>query len=159
MATELDRQEFRAVMGHFATGVAVVTGMGEAGPTGLTANALASLSLEPLLLLVCFDNDARTLSIVRAAGRFGVNVLRSDQEALAGVFASKRSESEKFDGVGYRVEDGVPILEHALAWLVCELDELVPRGDHTIAIGAVRSMGHEPGEPLVWFRGGFGSLG
>ena len=86
---DLGPDRFRSVMGRFATGVMVVTATSPEGPVGLTANAVCSLSLDPLLLLVCFDNEARTLPVVREAGRFGVNVLRSDQEALARLFASK----------------------------------------------------------------------
>ena len=92
---------FRSVMGHFATGVTVVTVATDAGPVGMTANAVCSLSLEPLLLLVCFDNAARTLPAVREIGRFGVNVLGSDQEDLARLFASKRPEREKFADVAH----------------------------------------------------------
>src|ERR1700759_2512287 len=90
---------FREVFGRFATGVAVVTSAGRAGSGGMTANALCSLSLDPLLALVCFDNEARTLPIVQEAGRFAVNVLGDAQEELAGVFASKLPEAEKLDSV------------------------------------------------------------
>ncbi|MGI8801818.1 MAG: flavin reductase family protein [Solirubrobacteraceae bacterium] len=150
------QQRYRAVMGHFATGVSVITGWGPDGPGGMTANAVCSLSLEPLLLLVCFENTARTLPIVREAGRFAVNVLAADQHGLSDVFASKRAEREKFDTVAYELRDDVPLLVDTLAWLVCDLRELVPAGDHTIAIGAVSDMGHAAGrEPLLWYRGGY----
>ncbi len=98
MAPEPDPELFREVFGRFATGVAVITSAGSAGAGGMTANALCSLSLDPLLALVCFENQARTLPIVREAGRFAVNVLAADQERLAGVFASKLPEAEKLDG-------------------------------------------------------------
>src|SRR5918999_747336 len=90
---------YREVMGQFATGVAIVTCHGPDGPAGLTTNALTSLSLDPLLLLVAFDNESRTLPAVRAAGRFAVNILRAGQEDLARVFASKRVAEEKFEAV------------------------------------------------------------
>src|SRR2546421_7561930 len=99
-----EHELFREVFGRFATGVAVITGAGPAGAGGMTANALCSLSLDPLLALVCFENNARTLPIVREAGRFGVNVLSAEQQRLAGVFASKLPESEKLDGVAHRIE-------------------------------------------------------
>jgi flavin reductase (DIM6/NTAB) family NADH-FMN oxidoreductase RutF len=153
MATTLSPELFREVFGRFATGVAVVTSAGPSGSGGMTANALCSLSLDPLLALVCFANDARTLPIVREARRFGVNVLTSDQEEVAGVFASKLPESEKLDGVPHHVEDGIPIIDGALAWATCELRELIPGGDHTIAIGEVISMGLGGGRPLVWYGG------
>ncbi len=154
---ELPQQElFREVFGRFVTGVAVVTSTGAAGAGGMTANALCSLSLEPLLVLVCFENGARTLPIVQEAGRFAVNLLNSEQEELAGVFASKLPEAEKLDGVGHRFHDGMPIIDGTLAWTVCDLDELIAEGDHTIAIGRVVSMGLGPadaGQPLLWFGG------
>jgi flavin reductase (DIM6/NTAB) family NADH-FMN oxidoreductase RutF len=153
MATTLSPELFREVFGRFATGVAVVTSAGPSGSGGMTANALCSLSLDPLLALVCFANDARTLPIVREARRFGVNVLTSEQEELAGVFASKLPEAEKLDGVDHHLEDGLPIIDGALAWVTCELRELIPGGDHTIAIGEVVSMGLGGGRPLVWYGG------
>src|SRR3954470_9026953 len=87
---------FRTVMGRFPTGVTVVTAMSPEGPVGMTANAISSLSLDPLLLLVCFDNASRTLAVVRDSRRFGVNVLAVGQEALARRFAGKLPEAEKF---------------------------------------------------------------
>ena len=150
-----DPELFRDVFGHFATGVAVITSAGPSGAGGMTANAICSLSLDPLLALVCFENSARTLPIVRDAGRFGINVLSADQERLAGVFASKLPESEKLEGVGHRMEQGVPIIEGSIAWAACELRELIPGGDHTIGIGKVVSLGLGGGEPLLWYRGGY----
>ncbi len=153
-------QRYRAVIGHFATGVSVITGSGSAGPGGMTANAVCSLSLEPLALLVCFENTARTLPIIREARRFAVNVLASDQHRLSEVFASKRPEAEKFDAVAYELRDGIPLLSGTLAWLICDLRELVPAGDHTIAIGAVTEMAHDDTgrDPLIWYRGGYRAL-
>ena len=144
---------FRSVMGHFATGVTVVTASSPDGPVGMTANAVASLSLEPLLLLVAFDNDARTLPVVRDVGRFGVNVLTAGQADLARLFASKAPEREKFAGVAHTVHDGIPVIEGVLAWVGCRLEQLVPGGDHTIGIGAVESAEAGEGSPLMWFRG------
>ena len=142
---------FREVFGRFATGVAVVTTAGPAGSGGMTANSLCSLSLDPPLALVCFENHARTLPIVREAGRFAVNVLSARQEELARVFASKLPESEKLDGVGHRFESGLPIIDGSLAWAICDVRELVPGGDHTIAIGEVTGMGLGHGDPLLWY--------
>jgi flavin reductase (DIM6/NTAB) family NADH-FMN oxidoreductase RutF len=153
--TEADRQHFRAVMGHFATGVAVVTGMAPEGAVGMTTNALCSLSLDPLLVVVCFDNTARTLPVVRHSGRFAINVLQAGQDALSGQFASKLPLDRKFDAVDYRLEQGVPVLDEALAWLVCDVRETLPGGDHTIGVGAVVAMGHGEGHPLVWYRGSY----
>jgi 3-hydroxy-9,10-secoandrosta-1,3,5(10)-triene-9,17-dione monooxygenase reductase component len=148
---------FRAVMGNFATGVTVVTASSPEGPVGMTANAVCSLSLDPLLLLVCFDNTARTLTVVRHTERFGVNVLAAGQEDLARLFASKAPEHAKFAEVAHTVEDGVPVIEHALAWVGCRLERLVPGGDHTIGIGAVEAAeaAGDDREPLLWYRGAF----
>jgi flavin reductase (DIM6/NTAB) family NADH-FMN oxidoreductase RutF len=158
MADQPDPELFREVFGRFATGVAVITSAGPAGAGGMTANALCSLSLDPLLALVCFENRARTLPIVREAGRFAVNVLAADQERLAGVFASKLPESEKLEEVAHRLEHGMPIIQGSLAWASCELNELIAGGDHTIAIGRVISMGLGDGEPLLWYAGRYHGL-
>lgn len=155
----VDATRFRTVMGHFATGVAVVTVDTPHGPMGMTANAVASLSLDPVLALVCFDNGARTLPEVEKAKRFGVNVLAADQEHLARRFASK--EDTKFADVPHTVHDGIPVLDGTLAWVGCELDQLIPAGDHTIGIGAVHAaeLGVEGLEPLTWYRGRYTALG
>jgi flavin reductase (DIM6/NTAB) family NADH-FMN oxidoreductase RutF len=156
----VDTLRFRQVIGHFATGVGIVTCYGPEGPTGLTTNAITSVSLEPLLLLVCFDNTSRTLPAVREARRFCVNVLRAGQQDLARVFASKRVAREKFESVTHMEAHGVPVIDGALAWLACDLEALHAAGDHTIGIGAITQMGADPdGEPLVWFRGEYGTFG
>ena len=158
MSTKPDPELFREVFGRFATGVAVITSAGPAGAGGMTANALCSLSLDPLLALVCFENQARTLPIVREAGRFAVNLLAADQARLAGVFASKLPEAEKLTGVDHRLEHGVPVIEGALAWAICELRELIAGGDHTIAIGEVIDLSLGIGEPLLWYAGRYHAL-
>jgi 3-hydroxy-9,10-secoandrosta-1,3,5(10)-triene-9,17-dione monooxygenase reductase component len=155
MPADHDPELFREVFGRFATGVAVITSAGPGGGGGMTANALCSLSLDPLLVLVCFENEARTLPIVRDSGRFAVNVLSSGQERLAGVFASKLPEAEKLDVVEHRIEYGVPIVAGTLAWAACDLRELIAGGDHTIGIGEVVAMGLGEGEPLLWYSGGY----
>ena len=141
-------------MGHFTTGVTVVTASGPDGPVGMTANAVCSLSLDPLLALVCFANGARTLRVVREQRRFGVNVLAAGQEELAHLFASKAPESEKFAGVQHTVHDGMPVIEGTLAWVGCTLERLIEAGDHTIGIGAVTAAEiARAGAPLLWYRG------
>jgi flavin reductase (DIM6/NTAB) family NADH-FMN oxidoreductase RutF len=159
----VDTLRYRQVIGHFATGVAIVTCYGPDGPTGLTTNAVTSVSLEPHLLLVCFDNASRTLGAVRSARRFAVNVLRAGQEDLARVFASKRVAEEKFDAVTHTVAHGVPVIDDALAWIACDLDSLTEAGDHTIGIGRVTHLSADDApsrsnDPLLFFRGGFGRL-
>lgn len=151
----VDPAHFRSVMGNFATGVTVVTAAGPSGPVGMTANAVASLSLDPLLLLVAFDHTARTLSVVRDTGRFGVNVLAAGQEDLARLFASKEPEHAKFAGVPHTAYDDLPVIDGTLAWVGCRLERLVDGGDHTIGIGAVESAESGSGRPLLWFRGDY----
>ena len=125
----------------------------------MTANAVASLSLEPLLLLVAFDNTARTLQVVRETERFGVNVLGAGQEELARLFASKAPEDAKFAGVPHTLHDGLPVIDGTIAWVGCRLERLVDGGDHTIGIGAVESAEAGDGRPLLWFRGGYRMTG
>jgi flavin reductase (DIM6/NTAB) family NADH-FMN oxidoreductase RutF len=158
MARDLDPERYRTVFGHFATGVAVITCAGPAGSGGMTANAVCSLSLDPLLALVCIENEARTLPLVRDSGRFAVNVLRAGSEDLARVFASKVPEAEKLRDVPHRLEQGMPVLDAALAWVVCDVQSLVPAGDHQIAIGSVTAMDLADGDPLVWYRGAYRAL-
>lgn len=150
----------RDVIGRFPTGVAIVACDGAEGPSGLTTSALASVSLDPPLLLVCLDNGSRTLDAVRAAGRFSVSVLREGQEALALRFASKAHMEEKFAGVAVERRDGVPVLADALAWFACDMRELLAGGDHAIAIGAITALGADPadGRPLLHHRGAFAGL-
>lgn len=148
---------YRDTIGRFPTGVAVVTAVGPAGPAGMTTNAVASLSLDPLLLIVCFETRSRTLEVVRSSRRFAVSILRAGDEELAAVFASKRVAPEKFAALtGHRWSEqhGLPVLDRALAWVACELRELLPGGDHEIGIGEVIGTGAgEEGDPLVFHRG------
>ena len=153
-ARALDDDRFRTVVSHFATGVTIVTCQGPDGPAGLTTNAVTSLSLDPMLMLVCFARGSRTLAAVRRSGSFGVNILRAGQEDLARVFATKRVAAEKFEAVTHRVEHGVPVIDDVLAWVACDLRDVHDGGDHVIGVGAVIDMDADPaGEPLVFFRG------
>jgi 3-hydroxy-9,10-secoandrosta-1,3,5(10)-triene-9,17-dione monooxygenase reductase component len=156
----VDPRAFRDTVGRFPTGVAVVTASGPDGPAGLTTNAFSSLSLDPPLVLVCFDHGSRTLAVVRESRRFAVNVLRAGDDDLARLFAGKAPHPEKFAAVTHTVDHGVPVLDSALAWLVCDLQALHPGGDHEIGVGAVTAMGDDPaGQPLVFYGGTFGRLG
>jgi 3-hydroxy-9,10-secoandrosta-1,3,5(10)-triene-9,17-dione monooxygenase reductase component len=149
---------FRAAVGRFATGVCVITSHSEGGPTGLTLNAFASLSLDPLLVVVCFDKTSRTLAAARRFGRVGVNVLAADQDELARRFAGKGTEEEKFAGVAWRERDGVPALDGAVAWLAGPLRELLPGGDHLIGVIEAEQFDAGDGEPLVFCDGRYTRL-
>ena len=159
MTTATDAAGYRTAIGHFATGVTVVTSSGAQGPAGLTTNAVCSLSLEPLLFVVCLERNSRTLAAVRDSGRLAVNVLAQDQQRVAVTFSTKAPHPEKFEGVGYRDVEGVPVLDGVVAWITGEVRELLPGGDHEIAVTAVTSFEAPGGEPLVFFRGGYHSLG
>jgi 3-hydroxy-9,10-secoandrosta-1,3,5(10)-triene-9,17-dione monooxygenase reductase component len=158
MAGAIDPVEFRDVCSRFATGVCVITSFGPDGPSGLTANAVTSLSLEPPLMVVCFDRSARTLGAVEHSRRFGIHFLAHDQEALAGRFASKEDEEVKFAGVPWSERAGVPAIEGCLGLIACRLTELVPGGDHLIGIGEVTDLSSSEGEPLVFFGGDYWAL-
>lgn len=149
-----DPAAFRAALGAWATGVAVVTCAGSEGPAGLTTSAFTSVSLHPPLVLVCLDRSSRTLVTLREAGHFAVNILRADQAGLAAVFASKAVAAEKFANAPHREEHGVPVLDGALAWVACEAVDLRDAGDHVVATGlVVASWAAGDGEPLRYFRG------
>jgi flavin reductase (DIM6/NTAB) family NADH-FMN oxidoreductase RutF len=139
-------------MGQFATGVAVVT---TRGPAGLTTNAFTSLSLDPMLVLVCLDLESRTLAAVREHERLAVNVLAADQRDLAVKFAGKASHEEKFADVDWREEAGVPVLDGTVAWVVGPVTELIPGGDHVIAIATVEAFGAPGGDPLLFHAGAY----
>jgi flavin reductase (DIM6/NTAB) family NADH-FMN oxidoreductase RutF len=148
----MDAAAWRRLFASWATGVSIVTSEGTSGPRGCTANALTSLSLDPLLLLVCFSLSSNTLAAVRESGRFCVNVLAADQEALSRHFARKAPDAEKFDAVPYSRVAGAPVLGGCLAWVVCETREELEGGDHAIVIGSpVRGEARDD-DPLVFFR-------
>src|SRR5919109_76023 len=153
------RLVFREVCGHFVTGVCIVTSFGENGPSGLTANAFSSVSLDPPMIMVCFDRSARTLAAVEHSRRFAVHFLTHSQEETALRFASKDPEEEKFAAVSWTERSGVPVIEGCLAALACELEQLVPGGDHLIGLGRVVDLWRGTGEPLVFFRGDYWRLG
>jgi 3-hydroxy-9,10-secoandrosta-1,3,5(10)-triene-9,17-dione monooxygenase reductase component len=139
-------------MGQFATGVAVVTAR---GPAGLTTNAFSSLSLDPMLVLVCLDLDSRTLAAVREHRRLAVNVLAASQQEIAVKFAGKSAHAEKFQDVGWHEQAGVPVLDDTVAWVAGQALELVPGGDHVIAITAVEAFDAPGGEPLLFHDGSY----
>jgi flavin reductase (DIM6/NTAB) family NADH-FMN oxidoreductase RutF len=158
IARNPDIRAYRAAIGHFATGVTIVTSSGANGPSGLTASAVCSLSLEPLLMVVCIDRGSRTLEAIRRSRRLAVNILAREQEGLATIFASKAAEEEKFRDVPHTEVDGVPVLEGVVAWLSGGVRELAPGGDHVIGVAEVEQVGAPGGEPLVHYRGGYHAL-
>lgn len=154
--TAFEPAEYRRLMGFWATGVSVVTAHGPDGPYGATLNAFSSLSLDPPLLLVCFDHSARTLGAVRHARRFCVNILSAEQEEVSRRFVGKRPMEEKFAELAWSEVAGAPVLRDCLAVIVCDLAEEVEAGDHTIVIGSpVHLATDDDLHPLVFYRGGY----
>jgi len=151
--------QLRAAMALVPTGVTVVSALAAEGPAGATANAVTSLSLEPPLMLACFDRGSRTLKIAGESGRFGISVLRDDHAEQARMFASKSPHEEKWRDVPWSERESVPILDHALIWTACELERIHEGGDHVVAIGRVLALGRDEGEPLVFHRGSYRALG
>jgi 3-hydroxy-9,10-secoandrosta-1,3,5(10)-triene-9,17-dione monooxygenase reductase component len=151
-------EEFRVALGAYATGVTVVTAIGENGPSGATANAVTSLSLDPPMMLACLDRGSRTLTSVRAQGRFGVNALAAGQEELARRFAGKNEEAEKWDGVEWSESEELPRLPGGLMWVACELRDLIDGGDHLILTGNVLAAEPGEGQPLLFHRGDYRDL-
>jgi flavin reductase (DIM6/NTAB) family NADH-FMN oxidoreductase RutF len=156
MSATLDAEQLRRLMSHWATGVAVITSRDETGPRGATSNALTSLSLDPLLVLVCLDYGSNTLAAVRSSGRFCVNMLAAGQEELARRFATKQSGEEKLAGVAHEIREGVPILADVLAWLACKTERELDGGDHAILIGRPLASGADAqARPLLFHRGAY----
>lgn len=150
--------EFRRVLGHFATGVTIVTTCdADARPSGLTVSAFASLSLDPPLVLVCIDHKSQTYPALRESGRFAINVLALGQEVLSRRFAS--TQAGKFDGLAYQISDlKLPLLGAALAHIECMTVSTHVEGDHTIFVGRVERTGINDGDPLLYFRGRYNRL-
>ena len=151
-------QEFRAALSAYATGVTVVTAVGSDGPSGATANAVSSLSLDPPMMLACLDRGSRTLASVRAQGRFGVNALAAGQEELARRFSGKDPEVAKWEGVEWSERLELPRLPGALMWVACELRDLIDGGDHLILTGNVLEVESRDGQPLLFHRGAYRDL-
>lgn len=156
LPTSIDDARFRQVLGRFATGVTVVTGLAGEDPVGLAVNSFTSVSLEPALVAFCVSRRSRTWPRLRTTGAFCVNILAEDQEALSRAFASR--PPDRFRGVGWRPgPSGAPILAGVLAWIDCTVEAEHDAGDHVIVVGRVGELdlGHD-GRPLVFYRGGYG---
>jgi 4-nitrophenol 2-monooxygenase / 4-nitrocatechol 4-monooxygenase, reductase component len=155
----IDKNELRRVMGHFATGVTVITSFRKSGELhGLTANAFTSVSLEPPLLLICVDKKAESYPCFDEVGVFTVNILAADQESLSRRFAV--SGGNKFEGVAYHLGgNGAPILESTLGHIECRITARHDGGDHTIYVGEVQEAETREHKPLLFFRGGYREIG
>ena len=150
-------------MGCFATGVTIITVDLDGEVHGMTANAFASVSLDPLLVLVCVDHSTRTHAHLHAKKRFGVNVLCEDQRAISEYYAlPERTHDRAETEAGARFEHtahGTPMLHGALSYLECRLRSAEPAGDHTIFIAEVEDVVVREGEPLLFFKGKYRKVG
>jgi flavin reductase (DIM6/NTAB) family NADH-FMN oxidoreductase RutF len=159
----LNPAEFRRAMGCFATGVTIVTVDLDGEVHGMTANAFASVSLDPMLVLVCVDHTTRTHAHLHAKKRFGINVLCEEQRAISEYYARpERTHEHAEQEAGARFErtrQGTPMLEGSLAYLECRLHSAEEAGDHTIFIAEVEDVVVREGEPLLFFRGKYRKVG
>jgi len=159
----VNQADFRRAMGSFATGVTVITVDQEGEVHGMTANAFTSVSLEPLLILVCVDHKARTHAHLRTKQRFGINVLAENQRAISEYYARplpRHEHAEKETGARFdRTAHGTPVLHGALAYLECRLHSAQDAGDHTIFIAEVEEVVVREGDPLLYFRGNYREIG
>jgi len=154
-----DPTSFRTAMGMLPTGVTVVAASGPDGPAGATATAVCSLSIEPMLMLACLDRGSRTLLAVQAANRFGISILHAGQEPIARAFATKAPVAEKWDGVAWTEREGIPAIDDALAFVACDLRDVIAGGDHVIVTGEVTALETGEGDPLVFHGGEYRPLG
>jgi flavin reductase (DIM6/NTAB) family NADH-FMN oxidoreductase RutF len=154
----VDPTLFRLMLGRFATGVTVITVQAPDGrPHGMTASSVASVSLEPPLVLVCVDRSARMHRLITNADQFVVNVLAADQEELSRRFADPHDD--RFDGVRYHTTPtGLVQLDGAIAHIEARRQALHEAGDHTIVLARVVGGDAREGQPLMYFRGGYTAL-
>ena len=151
-----DGATYRTVLGHFATGIALVTAMDGAEPVGMACNSFTSVSLEPPLVLFCAAHSSSTWPRIQAAGKWAANILGEDGEEICRLFAQKGAE--RFAHVAYSTgRTGAPVIDSALAFVDCETVAEHEAGDHVIVVGRVVELGYAPkGKPLLFYRGGYG---
>jgi len=165
-ATDFDAGHFRTVLGHFPTGVTVITGMAPGDrPHGFTIGSFTSVSLDPPLVGFLPQLDSETWALMSDAGRFCVNVLIDKQRDLRWKFAKTGTEATRFDGVEWHpAPSGAPVLERAVAWIDCTIEEIYEMGDHYFVLGRVTALDADadhdglPPQPLVFYRGTIGGF-
>jgi flavin reductase (DIM6/NTAB) family NADH-FMN oxidoreductase RutF len=154
----IEKHLFSRVMGSFASGVTVITVTSPDGsPKGFTASAVSSLSLEPRMLLVCVSVRSSSLRIIQEVGSFGVNILSTDQQEVAQQFA--QPGDDRFKGLRWRPGSatGAPVIDGSLAYAECKLTDSCKGGDHVILIGEIVAGDAHEAEPLLYFRGRYGT--
>ena len=151
----LDQARFREVLGHFATGITIVTALEDGVPVGFTCQAFSALSLDPPMVILAPARSSTSWPRIAKAGAFCVNVLEERQEALCRAFAV--SGGDKFEGVGWTNGiTGAPVIDHSLAVVECRLGDIFDGGDHELVTGHVVAMDVAEGNPLLFYRSGFG---
>ncbi|MPY96446.1 MAG: monooxygenase [Actinophytocola sp.] len=157
-AVDLDPGRFRRVLGHFCTGVTVVTGAGPDGPVGFACQSFAALSLDPPLVLFCPGKGSRAWPVIEASGAFAVNVLGDAQRDVSTVFGSRGAD--KFASVDWTpAGSGAPLLDGSLTWIDCAVDAVHDAGDHYIVVGRVLSLGDTGSDrPLLFYQGSYTSI-
>jgi 3-hydroxy-9,10-secoandrosta-1,3,5(10)-triene-9,17-dione monooxygenase reductase component len=153
-----DDRRFRDVLGHFATGVTIITAIDDGEPVGIAANAFASLSLDPPLVLFCVAHSSSTWPRIQRAGKFAINILGEHHESLSQLFATKGAD--RFTSTPWRTGvSGSPVLDEAIAYVDCELEAEYPGGDHLIVVGRVVDLDvRDGGRPLLFFKGSYGRI-
>jgi len=153
----VEKGEFRPVLGHFASGVVLVTGVHDGRPAGFTLQSFFSLSLEPPLIALAPGKSSTSWPRASSSGRLCVNILAADQEGLARTFAN--TGADKFAGVGWSDgSNGAPRLHGALAWIDCSVEDVREAGDHYLVVARVEALESNPGQPLLFYRGGYGGF-
>jgi flavin reductase (DIM6/NTAB) family NADH-FMN oxidoreductase RutF len=158
VSMSVSKDEFRAVLSRFISGVTVVTTLGkDHRPAGITVSAFSSVSLDPPLILACIDKRASLHSHLTEGNYFAVNILAEGQQDVSRLFASK--DENRFDGARYiRGTSGAPLLDGALAHIECRVVHAYPGGDHTIIVGEVESTSIAEHKPLAYYRGDYSRL-
>jgi flavin reductase (DIM6/NTAB) family NADH-FMN oxidoreductase RutF len=149
-------ERFRLALRNVAAAVAIVTAFDDDGvPHGTTVSAFTPLSMDPALLLVSLDNASRLLRLVKPGRLLGVNVLAAGQADIGLRFAQR--VADRWRGLAWQTESGAPALRERHAFIGVATEQLIPAGDHTLVVGAVREAGWTPGEPLLYWQRAFGT--
>jgi 3-hydroxy-9,10-secoandrosta-1,3,5(10)-triene-9,17-dione monooxygenase reductase component len=153
-----DDRRFREVLGHFATGVTVITAIDDGEPVGIAANSFTSLSLDPPLVLFCIATTSSTWPRIERAGMFAVNILGEDHKEISQLFAKKGAD--RFSATPWHTGvSGSPVLDEAIAYVDCELEATYPGGDHLIVVGRALDLDmREGGRPLLFYKGSYGRI-
>jgi 3-hydroxy-9,10-secoandrosta-1,3,5(10)-triene-9,17-dione monooxygenase reductase component len=154
----MDERDYRTVLGHFGSGVVVVTGVDEAGPAGLTCQSFFALSLAPPLIALAPSVQSRSWRRIASSGAFAINILSAAQRRLCLTFGQGGAR-DKFAVTGWDPAlSGSPLIHGALGWLDCRIEAVHPGGDHHLVVGRVEDLKARPGEPLLFYRSAYATI-